>query len=116
MANPGADEKDPNVAAAEIGEPLAIVEVVGRRAFAAGEEIGERQRQHIEDFLERPNRRTDAVLLDLRDEAVGHTGEPCERALRQTLLLPMLLQPAADIDIHLPSFDVLNTSDYYSKH
>jgi len=94
-----ADQKDRHVAAAEIRQPFALVEEFRGSAIVVGEEVRERHRQHVEDLLERRDRGTDAVLLDLRDEAVGDPGPPGERALRQALRQTAFLQPLADVDM-----------------
>ena len=57
MAQAGANKEDRDIAAAEVGKPLALVEVVRNGAIIAGEEISERQGRYVEYFLE--NRQTD---------------------------------------------------------
>ena len=94
-----ADQKDRHVAAAEVWQLFARVEEFRGAAILAGEEVRERHRQHVEDLLERRDRGTDAVLLDLRDEPVGNPGLLGERALRQTLCQTAFLEPLADVDM-----------------
>src|SRR5215475_1036445 len=99
VADSGSYEIDRDISAAQVGQLLALVEEVIIPAVFAGEEVCQRHREYIEDLLERRDRRTDAVLLDLRDEAVRHASFLGQRTLGKTLLQAALLQPLADIDV-----------------
>src|SRR5439155_25241270 len=100
VANAGTNQKNRHVSAAQIGKLLTLIEKIRHATIVGGEEVGQRQREYVEDLVERGDRWTDSVLLDLGNQPVGYAVVFGERALRQTRVQTRVLEARADIDLH----------------
>ena len=65
-----------------------------------GEEVGQRDRDAVEHLLERTHRRTDLVLFDQRDGAVGDAHALGQLALAEAFGFADQLQACADVHHH----------------
>ena len=87
--------------AADLHQLVGRIEHLRGAGHVQREELGHRQRHAVEHLLQRAHRRTDAILFDQRNEAVGHAGAARQLALRQAMQLAHVFESCPDVDAHM---------------
>jgi hypothetical protein len=100
--------------AGDLGQLIGREEDLRPRPQFHAEEIGQRDRQTIEDLLQRADRGAGPILLDQGDDGVGHARAPGECALGEPMHQAKGAKPGPDIDV-LAHRDCLSRSGYLTS-
>ncbi len=94
------DEPERYLIVAQLRELLRGEKRLRSGGHVQGKELGEGHRHAVEDFLQRAHRGTDTVLLDQRDQPVGHPRPPRKCPLRKAEGDPDAAQSRAYVNAH----------------
>ena len=83
--------------AADFDQLVGRIEHLRGAVHVQREELGHGQGHAVEHLLQRAHRGADTVLLDQRNEAVGHAGAPRQLALRKAMQLAHVFEPRPDV-------------------
>ena len=100
LGEAAADEPQLHRPGADIGELRSRKEDLHLAGEVQGEELRERHGDTVEHLLERGHRGAHAVLLDERNEAVGHPRALRQLALRKAVHLPHGFEVSTDVQTH----------------
>src|SRR6185437_10565668 len=106
-----ADQAQLHARRADVGQFLPRKEHLRLAAEIQGEEIRQRHRYAVEHLLQRADRRTHPILLDQRNQAIGHPRALRQFTLRQAVHLPHGFKVATNVQAHDVYYNRQNGSE-----